>query len=353
MKRILVTGGFGFIGSHLVDRLLQEGHAVHVVDNLSTNPIRVQTLMEELGFPRELTCSIYPISEYRQVAAFDDKGERKWKFDEIYHLASPVGPAGLLPHAGNILRQITDDTYAIIKLALQNEARMIDVSSSEVYGGGKDGLCSEAMPSVIQADSTARLEYAIAKRAAEVVITNHCKYSGLNAAIVRPFNVAGPRQSGKGGFVLPRFVAQAMRDEPITVFGDGKQVRAFTHVKDIVQGLILAMEQGKGCEVYNLGNPANKTTVLELAEQVKSIVGGGTITFTDGKSVYGERFAEANDKYPDASKATRDLNWKPEIDIKQTITDVWKYMARMNRLEWLAGDETVTKPSLQPELMPQ
>lgn len=331
MKRILVSGGFGFIGSHLIEKLLEQGHQVHVVDNLSTSPVPIVQLMRELGYPSELSMNIYPIAEYCQTA--------KTPFDEIYHLASPVGPAGILPLAGLMVRRVVEDTYAIMALAQRTGAKLVDVSTSEVYGGGQNGLCGETMPRIIQAETTARLEYAVAKIAGETALINMTRISTLQAVIVRPFNVAGPRQSSKGGFVLPRFVAQAMRDEPITVFGDGKQVRAFTHVKDIVDGLILAMEKGKSGEVYNIGNHANKTTILDLAERVKKMIIGGEISFTDGKLIYGEHYAEAADKYPDSSKAIEQLGWKPTLGIDETIKDVWRYMQRAGRLEWLAGPE--------------
>lgn len=331
MKRILVTGGFGFIGSHLVEKLLSQGHSVHVVDNLSTSPISIINLMRELSYPRELVFYPYPIAEYRPSADA--------KFDEIYHLASPVGPAGILPFAGLMVRRVVEDTYTVMELAQRVGAKLVDVSTSEVYGGGQDGLCGETMPRVIQAETTARLEYAVAKLAAETALINMTRMSTLQAVIVRPFNVAGPRQSCKGGFVLPRFVAQAMRNEPITVFGDGTQVRAFTHVRDIVDGLLLAMDKGKSGEVYNLGNAANKTIILDLAARVKTMIGSGAITFTDGKTIYGEHYAEAADKYPDATKTQRDLGWKPTLGIDETIQDVWRYMQRTGRLEWLAGPE--------------
>lgn len=316
MKTILVTGGFGFIGSHLIERLLRdpENH-VHVVDNLSTSPVMLGQLLDELGHPINLTFSIN-----------DLRDEHYDHFDEVYHLASPVGPAGILPLAGCMIGDVVQDTYYLLEYVQRWGAKLLDVSTSEVYGGGQNGLCSEEMPRIIQAETTVRLEYAIAKLAAETAIINLCHVRKLNAVIVRPFNVAGMRQSGKGGFVLPRFVHQAMHNEMITVFGDGSQVRAFTHVTDIVDGLIRAMAYGQSGQVYNLGNPGNKTSVLDLAKCVQSVVGGGEIAFVDPQTIYGPLYAEAADKYPASLKATYELGWRPQIGLQQTILDVWHYM---------------------------
>lgn len=319
---ILVTGGMGFIGSHLIDRLLAEGNHVHVVDNLSTSPIPLNQLLSEMGHPANLTYDIKPISLY-----FNDWMDQREApcFDQIYHLASPVGPAGILQYAGRMVKMINDDTDDLIVMAIECNARLLDVSTSEVYGGGVGGLCREDMPRVIQAHTTVRLEYAVAKLAAETALINTVRTTPLNAVIVRPFNVAGRRQSGEGGFVLPRFIRQAMNDQEITVFGDGSQMRAFTHVSDIVDGLIRAMELGKSGEVYNLGNPQNRITIMDLAQKVRSVIGGGRITLTDGRAIYGDLYAEAADKFPHHYKAATELHWKPTWGIDAIIRDAWEY----------------------------
>src|SRR2546426_618831 len=132
----------------------------------------------------------------------------------------------------------------------------------------------------------------------------------------------GPHRSGKGGFVLPRFIGQALRGEPITVYGDGSMVRAFTHVADIADGLIAAMARGGSGEAYNLGNPANKTSILDLAQRVLDRVGGPSkIDFVDPKELFGPLFEEANDKYPDADKSMSELGWRPKYDIDRVILD--------------------------------
>jgi UDP-glucose 4-epimerase len=316
IKQIIVTGGFGFIGSHLIDRLLGQGHQVTVVDDLRSAAVAPSDYATYMATGQLVWLSM-DVQYLRPIHVSCPCP------DEIYHLASPVGPAGVLKHAGEIVRQIVDSTYAVIDMALRCDSRLVDVSTSEVYGGGQQGLCAEAMPRIIQADTTVRLEYAVAKLAMETALINATQVQPLQAVIVRPFNVAGPRQGAVGGFVLPRFIQQAMRGEALTVFGDGNQVRAFTHVADIVDGLLLAMEKGRSGQVYNLGNPANRTTILDLAKAVIEETGSiGGVQYVNGQSIYGSLYAEAHDKYPDAAKAMKHLGWQPVHDLHEIVADV-------------------------------
>lgn len=321
MKKILVTGGFGFLGSHLIELLLADPeNYVHVVDNLSTSPLFLDDLLNEIKDPENLTYSIANLEDFCR----SHLGER---YDDIYHLASVVGPAGVLAHAGRIAASIVNDTMAVANLALSCNAKLVDVSTSEVYGGGQEGFCSETMPKIVPAKSSARLEYAVGKLAAETALINLCHTQGLDARIVRPFNVSGPRQSGKGGFVLPRFIGQALAKVDITIFGDGTQIRAFTHVKDIVAGIVCAINNGKMGEAYNIGNPANRCSILQLAEEVKTITGTRSrIIFVDPKTIYGAFYEEANNKFPDASKALAELNWGPRYGRHVAVEDTFLYM---------------------------
>ncbi len=319
MKNILVTGGFGFIGGHLIKRLLDDpDNHVHVIDDLSSCPIPYDRLLEELDDPDNLSYNLFPLDSWFFSELFN--------YDEIYHLASPVGPAGVLKHTGNMIQEVVGNIYILIDLALRHGAKLVDVSTSEVYGGGESGLCAEHMDRIVPAKTTVRLEYAIAKLAAETAIINTCKVKPLKASIVRPFNVAGPRQSGDGGFVLPRFIEQAMNGEALTVFGDGNQVRAFTHVDDIVDGLMRVMANGKNGESYNLGNAANKITINDLADKVNQCVGNEAgVVHVDPKAVFGELYAEAAEKYPDAMKAMAELGWIPKWRISETVGNAFRY----------------------------
>jgi len=318
MKKILVTGGFGFLGSHLIELLLRDTeNIVHVVDNLSTSPLPLSYLLDLIPNKERLSFSLVDVSEY----------SLKGKFDEIYHLASIVGPVGVLKHPGNIVKRTVEDTYRVMDWAQYMGCRLLDVSTSEIYGGGRDGLCSETMSKIIQPNVTIRLEYAVAKLASEIALTNKVYTGNLNAVIVRPFNISGPRQSGKGGFVLPRFIFQALNGEPITVFGKGDQVRAFTHVVDVANGLINAMRYGYKGEAYNIGNLANKTTILDLAKEVVKYTNSKSdIIFVDPKVIHGDSFAEANDKYPDDLKSRNSIRWEPLFDRRKVIEDTYLFM---------------------------
>jgi UDP-glucose 4-epimerase len=320
-KSVLVTGGFGFIGSHLVEMLTKKQDLnVHVVDSMVTSPIHLPAYLEQLGSSDRVSYDLCTVKEF-----FSRKDLPV--FDEVYHLASVVGPVGVLKHGGRILQSTVDDGYAIADYCLRVKAKLCDVSTSEVYGGGRDGYCSEKDSMIIPPKVSVRLEYAVAKLGCEVALMNMSKVTELDAKIVRPFNVAGPRQSPIGGFVLPRFIKQALAGEPITVYGDGIMIRAFTHVRDVADGIMRAMCCGRRGSAYNIGNPANKITILELAKKVIEITGSRSeISFVDPKALWGPLFEEANDKYPDADRAISELGWQPQYDLQSTMLETVEYI---------------------------
>jgi nucleoside-diphosphate-sugar epimerase len=317
---VLVTGGFGFLGGHVLERLLAEpGTHVHVVDNLSSNPISVERLLADLGTPANLTYDITTVEDYISADPA--------AFDEVVHLASPVGPAGVLKHGGRIVSSVVGDTYLLADYCLASRARLLDVSTSEVYGGGRDGLCSEDDPKIVPAEPSFRLEYAVGKLAAETALINLHARSGLDVVIVRPFNIAGPRQSGEGGFVLPRFLCQARFGLPLTIFGDGSARRAFSHVGDLADGVILALRRGEPGVAYNLGNPDNRVTVGGLADLVLEVTASHSAkAYIDPTTIYGPFFKEANDKFPAAGRAILELGWAPSRSVAEVVSDSWDYI---------------------------
>ncbi len=284
--RAIVTGGAGFIGSRLVGHLRASGWTVTVVDR-ATGP----AIEEHPALPT--TC------------------------DVIFHLASPVGPVGVLSQAGTIVGQVIRTTTSVALWAKRYHCPLIDVSTSEVYGSG--GTDTETDVCTFGPDTSARKEYAVAKLAAETMLRN---MAGLDVRIIRPFNVAGPGQKPDGGFVLPRFIDQARAGIPLTVYQPGTQRRAFTHVDDIVEGLMAVYERGKAGEVYNLGNPANETTIVRLAEIVNEMVGNRAgYEIVDPATIHGPDFRDAPEKLPNATKAMVDLGWKPYRGVYHTVTD--------------------------------
>jgi nucleoside-diphosphate-sugar epimerase len=336
-RSILVTGGFGFLGGHVLEALLSRRDVhVHVVDNLTSNPVAPETLLAELPDTARLTFDVCSVAEYFRGEVGD--------FDAIVHLASPVGPAGVLRHGGRIVSAVVEDAYLLADYAVERAARLLNISTSEVYGGGRDGLCGEDDSKIIPNEASYRLEYAVAKLAAETALANIHARDGLDVVSVRPFNVAGPRQSGEGGFVLPRFLAQAMLGVPLTVFGSGEGRRAFTHVHDMADGLVRALDYGTAGATYNLGNHRNIVTVDALADIVLNVTcSRSEKQYVDPVEVYGPDFAEANDKFPAAGRAISELGWQPTRRVTDIVVDAHEYMKSLSREDFarLAGGKVI------------
>lgn len=317
MKRVLITGGLGFIGSHCIEKWKSEGWKICAVDNLSTNAIpKTHSLLDDV----ELIESDILNLDYTTLP----------KVDLILHLASPVGPVGVLKHSGNMARIILDDIYWVINAAKYNQCPLIFISTSEIYGhrDGKSYL-EENSDKVLHGDFTVRNEYAIAKLLSEIVLSNQAKINpDFRYQIIRPFNVTGKYQLPDGGFVLPRFVQQALNSEDITVYYDGLQLRAFTWVKDIVEAIYLTSitDDSNWNEEWNVGNEKNERTILYLAEKVKKITkSSSNIIHIDPKELHGHLFAEAPEKIPNSEKIKSRLNWNPTKGVDEVINEVVDY----------------------------
>jgi UDP-glucose 4-epimerase len=309
----VVTGGLGFIGSHLVDRLLVEGMDVLVIDDHRSSRLQADEL--------------WPYERRVQVIQMDcaTLADLPMTPEVVFHLASPVGPVGVLGKAGQITGEILDGCRTAARWAIKAGVPMIDVSTSEIYGGGNQGLCAENLPRIVEAGAWARLEYQTAKLAAEVMLLNNER---LDVRIIRPFNVAGPRQSPNGGFVLPRFVQQALNGEPITVYAPGTQRRALTHVVDIVDGIWLAWRKDAAHREFNLGNPGNTCTMTALATEVADYCGGADIEVVNPTELHGPGFVEAAEKFPDATRAMSELGWSPTRSRADVIADTVAWWRR-------------------------
>lgn len=369
-KRILVTGGLGFIGSHLVQELLRDPDCVvTVVDDLSGTVLDSASITDQITFerPGQLIVHCESVEDFERTSAdpldrlfFDRPTTLSLRgaatetgpagpYDTIYHLASIVGPAAVLKKAGRIAESIIRDSYVAIRLAQRYGARLVNISTSEVYGGGVNGLCREDTPRVIRGAASARQEYAAGKLAAEVAIENLCRGGQLDAVTIRPFNVAGIRQAGRGGFVLPRFIGQAILERPLTVFGEGRQVRAFTDVRDVVSGVLLCAQRGKSGRAYNVGNPGNRISIGELASHVIAVTGSRSeIVHLDPQELYGSAYAEAADKFPDAGELMG-MGWRAAFSLDETIRDTYLAMRDLPERELLAlsglpASESIPEP---------
>jgi nucleoside-diphosphate-sugar epimerase len=316
MARIFVTGGLGFIGSHVVDAHLAAGDEVTVIDS------EVASVVDGSEYEAHFRCEVIrkSIEEY-----FEDGGTLAG-VDRVIHAASHVGPAGILRYAGRLGPEIVRGTEYMLETCLATDIPLCVFSSAEVYG--RSGMLSEKDDIHVPVEYNARIEYAIAKTLTEAMVVNSLHH-GLRAIVIRPFNVAGSRQSQAGGFVMPTFVQQAISGRPITVFGTGQQVRSFTAASDLSRFLIDFWDDALESEanVFNIGNPANSTTIRGLAERVKAHLDSNSkIVHVDGKDVYGPMYMEAESfqKVP-VLGAALDLGWKPQTDLDQLILDTAAY----------------------------
>ena len=313
-RKVLITGGLGFIGVHCVERWKDEGWDICVVDNKSANTVD----------------SLFDGVEIIESNLLDLDWKDLPKFDLVLHLAAPVGPVGVLKHSGTMAKLILEDIYWAIEGAKYNNCPLVHISTSEIYGYREDkSYLSEVGDKVLHGDYTVRNEYAIAKLLSEIVISNRAKIDpDFRYQIIRPFNVTGKHQLPNGGFVLPRFVQQALNGEDITVYYDGLQLRAFTWAKDIVDGIYLAStaSEENWNEEWNVGNEKNERTILYLAQRVKEITGSDSkIANVDPVELHGPLFAEAPEKIPNSEKIKERLGWKATKGVDEVITEVVEY----------------------------
>ena len=332
-KRVLIGGGAGFIGINLALALSQTGCEVFIVDNFSA-PALTKGQMEALLPHVSIHASC--LSRYTHSGPLD----------VIFNLASFVGPVGVIDGAGRIGKETIETTLNSIAIARKHQARLIYVSTSEVYGA--PGVHSEGDDCVVYPQSSCRQEYALAKRLAETTIQNiHWAHGrDFDFQIVRPFNVTGPYQNPLKGFVVPRFVLQALNKLPLTIYGSGCQIRAFTHVSDICSALCALSTTDVINEVWNIGNASNRMTVSDLADLVLAQIGGEKIT-VNPQHLHGAGFHEANDKIPDAEKAMKAIAWRPKVDAKSSVASVVAYWSAQERFSsherWLQAEHSKIK----------
>lgn len=318
--RYLITGGAGFVGSHLSEELLRRGHEVWIVDDLSTGSINnIRHLKTHDRFHYLIdTCS-----NVQLMAELVDGCE------QIFHLAAAVGVKLIVESPVRTIETNIRLTEIVLNLANKKKRPIFVASTSEVYGKSAELPFREEGDLVMGATHKGRWSYACSKAIDEFLAIAYWKEKKLPTVVARLFNTVGPRQTGQYGMVVPNFVRQALKNQPITVFGDGKQSRCFTHVSDVVRALIGLMDREASYgQVYNIGNNA-EISIGDLAKQVREMCGSKSeIVYVPYEKAYEEGFEDMPRRVPDLSKIQNAIAWKPSIALPQILGDVIEFCRR-------------------------
>jgi len=311
---MLITGGAGFIGSHLASALLTQGHNVRVVDDLSTGTLsNIQELKK------------HPTFEFTKCSIMDQKITTEavdW-CDVIFHLAAAVGVKHVVDDPVGAINTNFETTSMVLECAAKEKKTVLITSTSEVYGSSLNIPYSEDHNPVLGLTNNGRWSYACTKALDEFLGLAYYHQYGLPVIVVRLFNTVGPRQAGRYGMVLPRFVQQALKNLPITVYGDGTQTRCFGHVSDVVHAISDLVETPKAVgEVFNIGND-ERVSISDLANLVIEICESSSkLKFIPYEGIYEGKFDDMQHRVPDLSKIQRLIGYKPQMNLHQTITSV-------------------------------
>ncbi len=317
----LITGGAGFIGSHLADGLLSRGDEVTVLDDLSTGAMRnIRHLKGQPGFN-------YVVGSVLNAPLLAELVDNA---DQIFHLAAAVGVRLILESPVRTIETNVKTTEMVLAAACKKKKKVFVASTSEVYGKSVTVPFREDGDLVLGATSRGRWSYACSKAIDEFLAIAYWRERHCPTVIGRCFNTVGPRQTGHYGMVVPRFVKQALRNEPLTVYGDGRQTRCFTHVSDGVRAMIGLIDADHTVgEVYNLGSET-ETPILELAERVKQLTESESpITFVPYTEAYGDNFEDMPRRVPSLEKIRAAIGWEPKIELDETLESVIEYERSM------------------------
>ncbi len=312
--KILITGGAGFVGSHLADKLLGEGHHITVIDDLSTGRYSNIAHLEDHERFRLIIDTVLNADIMETLVQ---------ETDRVYHMASAVGVRLIMEQPVKTIETIFHGTDVVLGRCSKYRKRVLIPSTSEVYGKGISVPFKEDDDLLTGATDKHRWAYACAKTLDEFLALAHFKETRLPVVVARLFNTVGPRQTGQYGMVVPRFVDAALRNEPIEVHGDGTQSRCFGHVTDVVDGLTAALES-QACfgQVINIGSDA-EVTINELAEKAISLTGStSTVRYVPYEEAYGEGFEDMQRRVPSLEKAKRLLGYQPTRSLVDIINDV-------------------------------
>ena len=329
--RYLITGGAGFIGSHLAESLLARGDTVHALDNLSTGRLEnIDHLHDHprFKFTKDTILNPFALEHLIQEA------------DAVFHLAAAVGVKLVIEHPVSTMETNLLGTEIILKLASKHGKKVIITSTSEVYGKNcklpfeEDDDCSYGPT------TTGRWCYAYSKALDEFMALAYNMERNLPVVITRLFNTVGPRQTGRYGMVIPRFIRQALAGEPITVYGNGKQSRSFTFVGDVVKALV----DLSGCEeaigqVFNIGND-QRVTIEELAQKIKLMTGSSSrLEYIPYEMAYNTNYEDMMHRQPSLRKIGQMIGYKPTMDLDSILRTVIDHMVRTSEVGGLAANQ--------------
>ncbi|MDO8730211.1 MAG: GDP-mannose 4,6-dehydratase [Candidatus Omnitrophota bacterium] len=315
--KALITGGAGFIGSHLAEELIAQGHQVVALDNLSTG--RMENIRHLQGNPN-FQLVIASILEERVVDKFVER------CDVVFHLAAAVGVELIINHPLESLTTNIRGSEIVLETAYRYHKKLLLTSTSEIYGKNTSGPLKEDEDRILGSPLKSRWSYSTSKAVDEILAYTYWKEKGLPTVIIRLFNTVGPRQTGAYGMVIPRFVQQALKGEPITVYGNGKQSRCFLYVKDAVRSLIALMNLTESAgEAFNLGSQ-EEVTIEELAKQVISLTQSGSkLVYIPYDQAYEAGFEDMARRVPDTSKAKKYVGFAPTKSLKEILESVIAY----------------------------
>lgn len=320
--KILITGGAGFIGSHLAEAYLEKGDEVYVIDDLSTGSLEnIQPLKEDPRFKDRLFVTIDTI--FNRDALLELTGT----CDVVFHLAAAVGVRYILENPLESIRINIQGTEKVLELCAKFKKRVLITSSSEVYGKHEHAPLVETDNIIYGPSSKFRWSYAASKLMDEFTALAYFRTNGLKVIITRLFNTVGPRQTGAYGMVIPRLVSQALQGEPLTVYGTGGQSRTFTYVKDVVKALMALMESEKAVgEVFNIGG-TQEITILDLARKIIRMTNSSSavelIPYTEA---FEEDFEDMQRRVPSIEKIESVVGFKPETELDTILQYVISHM---------------------------
>jgi UDP-glucose 4-epimerase len=314
---VLITGGAGFIGSHLTDALLQRGHRVTIIDDLSTGK------MENFAHVRAYPNFHFAIETIMNEAVMDRLVS---ECDMIFHLASAVGVELIVNQPVEVIERCVLGTEVVLKIANRYKKKVLITSTSEIYGKNNKVPFNEEDDRILGPTTKSRWSYSCSKAIDEFLALAYFKEKKLPIVIARLFNTVGPRQSGQYGMVVPRFVQAAMNNQPIRVYGDGTQSRCFGYVGDVIGALITLANHSQAVgQIFNIGSD-EEITIMELAQKVKAITGSHSeIIKVPYEEAYEQGFEDMARRVPDLTKIKNLIGYTPKVTIDEIIVRVRDY----------------------------